>query len=74
MVNAQEQTGLVPVHPIVILRASLRDWNCDFDHENGQYENQCCKCRQFFTGHKRRVICRVCHEQRVIDRVTVDQP
>lgn len=40
-----------------------RDWEEDFELENGVYESQCCRCQNMFTGHKRRVICRRCvHE------------
>ncbi len=36
-----------------------RDWFEDFSHENGNYHNTCCVCKERFTGHKRRVICRL---------------
>lgn len=32
----------------------------DFSHENGNYENKCCSCKEHFLGHKRRVICKGC--------------
>lgn len=37
-----------------------RDWPEDFEHENGNYMNTCCECRNTFTGHKRRFICKAC--------------
>lgn len=37
-----------------------RDWTEDFSHENGNYQNVCCKCASHFMGHKRRVICKQC--------------
>jgi len=37
------------------------DWVEDFTHENGNYQNLCTKCGNEFMGHKRRVICKVCH-------------
>lgn len=37
-----------------------RSWPEDFGSENGNYVCQCCKCELLFTGHKRRVICKVC--------------
>lgn len=37
-----------------------RSWPEDASHENGSYYNTCCNCGRQFTGHKRRVICRVC--------------
>ncbi len=36
------------------------DWFEDFSHENGNYYCTCCHCGVTFTGHKRRVVCRVC--------------
>lgn len=36
------------------------DWPEDFTHENGNYQNKCCKCGEPFMGHKRRVVCRLC--------------
>jgi hypothetical protein len=37
------------------------DWPEDFTHENGNYLNKCCYCETTFKGHKRRVVCKVCH-------------
>ena len=37
-----------------------RDWPEDFEHENGEYMNTCCECKNTFTGHKRRFICKAC--------------
>jgi hypothetical protein len=37
-----------------------RSWPEDFEHENGNYCCKCCQCGKMFTGHKRRVVCRVC--------------
>lgn len=37
-----------------------RDWTEDFEHENGNYMCKCYVCGEFFTGHKRRVVCKVC--------------
>lgn len=37
-----------------------RDWQEDFSHENGSYENICNQCGTHFFGHKRRVICKTC--------------
>ena len=36
------------------------DWPQDFPDENGNYRNQCGTCGEMFTGHKRRMCCRVC--------------
>jgi len=37
-----------------------RDWPEDFPHENGNYWGNCMICGKKFTGHKRRVQCKVC--------------
>jgi len=37
-----------------------RDWEEDFELENGHYFNICCKCEKEFIGHKKRVICKIC--------------
>jgi len=39
---------------------SPRNWTEDSEHENGSYQCKCCECGEFFIGHKRRVICKVC--------------
>jgi len=43
---------------------SIRDWPEDFAHENGIYLCTCSICSHTFTGHKRRVICKVCQQDR----------
>ena len=42
--------------------ASVRDFPDDAiaSPDNGSYGNVCCACKQPFTGHKRRVLCKVC--------------
>lgn len=37
-----------------------RDWVEDSEHENGHYHCRCMICSHTFTGHKRRVLCKVC--------------
>lgn len=37
-----------------------RDWPEDFPHDNGMYMCKCSVCGEQFTGHKRRVVCKVC--------------
>lgn len=32
----------------------------DFSHENGKYSNYCLTCKELFTGHKRRLVCKLC--------------
>lgn len=48
-----------------------RDWTEDFEHENGEYMNTCCECKNTFTGHKRRFICKVCSTSQASDAVEV---
>lgn len=36
------------------------NWTEDFEHENGNYVNQCKICTNKFIGHKRRVVCKNC--------------
>lgn len=40
-----------------------RDWPEDFDHENGNYRCHCLICGEYFTGHKRRIRCKLCEKQ-----------
>lgn len=49
--------------------AKPEDWPEDSKHENGKYYCQCHKCGSMFVGHKRRVLCKVCHEEFVISRL-----
>lgn len=44
---------------------SLRDWPEDAvsDPDNGAYNCQCIVCKLSFIGHKRRLICKICHEK-----------
>ena len=32
----------------------------DATSDNGNYYNTCCECGRQFTGHKRRIVCKVC--------------
>jgi hypothetical protein len=41
------------------------DWPEDFAHENGNYRCRCISCGDSFNGHKRRAVCRVCHDKAV---------
>lgn len=40
-----------------------RNWPEDAPHENGNYYCTCCHCGESFVGHKRRVVCKVCHNK-----------
>ena len=42
------------------LENKRKNYEEDFKHENGNYENVCFKCKESFIGHKRRVICKEC--------------
>jgi hypothetical protein len=44
---------------------SPRNWTEDFQHENGNYQCKCCNCGEFFIGHKRRVVCKVCANNQI---------
>lgn len=35
----------------------------DAKHENGNYINECSYCLRLFTGHKHRVLCKVCESE-----------
>jgi hypothetical protein len=49
-----------------------RDWQEDAGHENGNYSCHCIGCGRDFTGHKRRVLCRVCADiEGAVDKHTV---
>ena len=37
-----------------------KDWKGDWRFENGNYFCTCMFCKELFTGHKRRVVCRLC--------------
>lgn len=37
-----------------------KDWQKDFELENGNYMNNCIECNCEFMGHKRRVVCHEC--------------
>lgn len=39
-----------------------RDWTEDAGGENGSYQGKCVICGSGFIGHKRRVVCRTCHD------------
>ena len=42
------------------LPARPRDWEEDFEHENGKHICECRVCGTLFIGHKRRVTCGEC--------------
>jgi len=43
-----------------MIENSNRDYPEDFDKENGLYLCKCSCCGREFTGHKRRVLCKLC--------------
>ena len=36
----------------------------DATSDNGSYYNTCCECGRQFTGHKRRIVCKVCTNEK----------
>lgn len=54
------------------------DWPDDATHENGNYACKCVHCRRAFVGHKRRVVCKECHDQweshKAVNRVGEEKP
>lgn len=50
----------IPSPPEFHIEVTPRDWPEDFSYENGNYTNNCCRCKQLFVGHKRRVFCKEC--------------
>ena len=53
---------------------NARNWKEDFEHENGMYMCICTRCKLDFIGHKRRLICKVCHENFPKDATTQVKP
>lgn len=49
------------------------DWPEDFEHENGNYQCHCMNCNKLFTGHKRRVRCKVCSNAPKKEQYTPEQ-
>lgn len=49
-------------NPLLPDRNSPKNWPEDFPHENGNYVRVCCLCKDYFMGHKRRVVCKVCQD------------
>ena len=46
-------------------QAKPQDWPTDFPQENGIYMCTCVECGIEFTGHKRRMQCRLCFDKHV---------
>jgi len=42
--------------------AKSEDFEEDWRHENGNYQNSCIKCGCNFIGYKRRILCKLCAE------------
>lgn len=62
-----------PLERVVRLRPiNERDWEEDFEHENGDYECRCVTCKLMFYGHKRRVVCRACSTKQPNPNSTAD--
>lgn len=48
----------------LLLDEQKRNWPEDFIHENGNYLNICVFCKHDFLGHKRRVVCKSCFQEK----------
>jgi len=42
-----------------------KNWGEDSQYENGNYMCKCINCGEVFQGHKRRMICKVCANERL---------
>ena len=50
-----------------LLRSTTHDERSfpeDATSDNGNYYNTCCECGRQFTGHKRRIVCKVCTNEK----------
>lgn len=52
----------------------IKNWNEDFKHENGNYQNQCASCNEMFLGHKRRITCKKCSLKKPAEDMLRDFP
>lgn len=64
--------------PPLVSKKSDGDYPEDFPHENGDYFRVCTDCGNHFTGHKRRLICKVCAQppndaQMVLDALDIQK-
>ena len=57
----------VNTHAVMPRFDSPKNWTEDYKHENGNYTCRCCRCKEYFFGHKRRVLCVECANQLVDD-------
>jgi ribosomal protein S27AE len=46
-----------------------RDWHMDSSHENGNYHSTCGTCGNLFLGHKRRLYCKKCTQELLVERL-----
>jgi len=53
------------------IKNSPKSWMEDFSHENGNYMNHCIFCESDFIGHKRRVVCKECWQQKTVDKLNL---
>lgn len=52
---------------------SERNWDEDFEHENGKYHCLCTKCDRTFLGHKRRSVCKICSQKAEESGLSADE-
>ena len=48
------------IHSVMPRFDSPKNWTEDYKHENGNYVCRCSRCKEYFYGHKRRSLCKVC--------------
>lgn len=68
----QPKPAAEPV-PASIAAPQRGDWPEDAVYENGSYQGLCSVCGGWFTGHKRRVVCKTCYDV-VLDAPQRQQP
>ena len=63
LLTALKSESEKPEREVWPCKDSPKNWEEDYQHENGNYVNRCMYCKELFFGHKRRVVCRECQEQ-----------
>lgn len=55
---------IINASPQEVYKDKERNWETDYQFENGNYMTQCIICKHYFFGHKYRVRCRKCEGKR----------
>jgi len=53
-------------------KPTKKDYSEDFKLENGNYNCHCVECGKIFVGHKRRVICKECENEKFDSKLEKD--